>query len=156
MPIINLVYEAPWPTITTDYAANTYTGVDNNTTYFYWIKFTALKDWEIKKVWMLYDSRATYWTLKIASWLYASTSGTTYSINDQWEYTLPTPYHITAWNDYVVSIKINSWSWYGSYEPATFPITWVAVRYDYWTISAASTQYTSKFWFLKYLEIEYT
>jgi hypothetical protein len=36
MPIINLVYEAPsWPTITTDYAADTYTGVDSNINYYY-------------------------------------------------------------------------------------------------------------------------
>jgi hypothetical protein len=105
---------------------------------------------------MLYDSRATSWTLKIAQWNYASASGTTYSINDQWEYTLSTPYQITAWNSYVVSIKLSSWSAWWTVDGATFPITWTAVRYDYWTISYGSTQYTSKFWFLKYLEIEYT
>ena len=57
-----------WIQTTDDYTTTlTSWGTLANTTYFYWIKFTALKTWDIKKVCFL-ASRNYQWTLKISNW----------------------------------------------------------------------------------------
>lgn len=142
---------------TTDYTINAnYTNSSSNITYYYWVKFTALKSGKIKAVWFYWNA---YWTLRIAQWAYASVSWTEYSISPATNYyTLSTPFDIVAWQNYVVSLKSSSgWNMYFYYKSGNnyYPINRTAVQYNYSTFSNTSTTYSDRAYNIKYLVIDY-
>ncbi len=141
----------------TDSTNATWTNTSLTNGAYQWLTFTALKTWKITRVGFIY-AHAHSATLKIAQWAYASASWTTYSYtaDSSWEYELPTPFEITEWTTY--SVSVNTWtSNLLAYQyPWSLPITWTAVRYDYSTYSWNTTQYTTQIWAIKSLTIEYT
>lgn len=132
------------PTEITDIiTTNAYTNNHSNHTYYYGVKFTALKSWTITKV-GFYTWDSFSWSLKIGKWNYYAgmTDTATFSLSwVNWEYTLGTPYSITAGNGYVVCFQNN---WYNYYPTSvSYPSTWDAVQYDYGIISSWSSQQTT-------------
>ena len=124
--------------------------------YYQWVAFTALKTWKITKVCFIYNWVSS-WTLKIAQWAFPSASWTTYSFtsSSSWEYTLTTPYDITEWTIYTISVS--SWNaktfWVWDWS---LPITWTAVRFEYSSYSWYNDGYYNTIWGIKSLTIEYT
>ena len=131
-----------------------YTNRFSYSSAFYWIKFTALKSWSIKEVWLFSAQR---WTLKIAQGSYASAAGTEYNYSSNTQIcTLSTPYQIVAWNSYVVSYRASAGYFYANVTSGLMPKTCTAVRYDYWTISTTNNTYPNNAYCVQYLKIEYT
>lgn len=146
------------PVTTLDSTGATITYSISNTTVYYGVKFTALKSWKITEVWFLQES-AYQWAnsnLKIAPGTLAWDAWTTYWIAwiSSWSLVLDTPYDIVEWQEYTVSLSIQSWygkRYYNSTSP--YPITWVAVRYDYWTYWTSTN--ANNIYNITYLKVQY-
>lgn len=155
------------PTVkTTDDYTTTITSLSSlaNTTYFYWVKFTALKTWKITKVGFL-ATRGHQWILKIAQWNYANVAWTEYSLTTSnttnWIYTLSTPFQINNWYSYFISFRCTGSTAYcaaNAYQSwvTPLPVTRTAVRYDYTNNSSDTTQRTNQVATVRYLTIEYS
>ena len=140
----------------TDYVTSWNTAQNGNSTNFYWVRFTALKSWTIK--WVIFWISQTVGTLKIAEGDYADENGTEYNISTSiWNYYFNSSeeFSIVEWKNYVISFKNTNWYYLAANTWITFPISWDAVRYDYWTISTAQTQYTDRSFAINWLIIDY-
>ena len=139
---------------TTDVVVYNYSNTSTASWTYYWVNFTALKSWSIKKVSLLYPS-TTSWTLYIVEWSFANSPWwTSYTLNTSntidWEYTLTTPFNIEQWKYYTVCI--NAYFWYYNWSP-WYPLTREAVQYNYTT--AWWNQYRQYVYAIKSLTIDY-
>lgn len=150
---VYLRVDEQWQTVT-DYVAESETSDTDNSTIFHWVKFTALKNWSIKQV--KFFKSSTVGTLKIAQADYAGDQWTEYSINtSDGSWGLSEPFEIEQWKNYVISFKNTSWYYLWINTSLLLPITWTAVRYDYWTLSTTQNQYTDRVWAISGIEVEY-
>ena len=121
-----------------DYISETHSwSQGTNKSYYFGTCFTAKYNCRILKVHFYW---AMSWTLRIEKWNYAGqwTDAQTYTIDDSnnpnWVYELSTPYQLTAWEKYVVSLlPTRNWYYLASFP---YPKDCTCVTYEYWTDSS--------------------
>lgn len=128
------------PQYYTDTLIETYSTSTSSTSYYYWEKFTALKDWEITEVWFL-NNNTLVWLMVILD--VSSNTPTNYSLstsNTAWGvFTLWTPYEIKAWKTYCIWVKRSSGNNLPYYNSTvSYPITWDVIQYTNWITMTTS------------------